>query len=293
MKKNPIGLNAIAALAVLAVTLLFTALGCASAKTAAANVAVDPIRVQVLGWKNQNLGEPQAPAWLKMAVKGNFQQLKQDYAGSVGASDVVKLATFQHENLNMATTIADVQFFANVARELKANVLAKAAVSMQAGEFEAVNDAAVRAQVNVVGMRRVTDFWQQVRTSNAETGEMRTMFIVYVVYATPEARWNDMYSYYMRDVFGVIPESAGKQAMRGLFDEINADIKRDKDKSDLQFLAELAAQQQALENQAVVNSQARMAALKSGDPVQAAAATTHPSDGPAVNAQATAAKILF
>jgi hypothetical protein len=79
------------------------------------------------------------------------------------------------------------------------------------------------------------------------------------------------------DVVGILPEKKTQQTMAGLFKEIDEATKIETPKSAQEFNAELAAQQSALKAGGMSPSDQR-AAYKSGDPVQAAAASTTPAD---------------
>jgi hypothetical protein len=86
-----------------------------------------------------------------------------------------------------------------------------------------------------------------------------------------------------------LPDKKTQQTISGMFNEINAEVKYEREKSDRQFQAEVAAQQQAL-TQVPQSVAAQREAYRSGDPVKIAAASTTPADTDYVAALALAAK---
>jgi hypothetical protein len=326
MKKN---VKVMLITVVAAACVLIALAGCATTGAAAqvvtptaasvlTNTAVDPIRQTVIQWSDQTLGQVSAPVWLKTLVRGNSSQFKAEYANLVNAGDIVRYTVVSNPNRNVASTLADVNMAAQLANELKRTVLTRAASSLQEGEFEVINNTATEAKVTLVGNRRVTDFWQLVETEDTRSGTKTTEYVYYIVYAFPVNSWNTMFSYYMRDVFKDMPESPGKQEMRNMYAELEADTRREQEKSEAQFKAEIAAQQAKIDADAQVgiaqpnaqaassvaasnaraataasNSQASQAAYKSGEPAAIAAASTTSADSPVISALGTAARILF
>jgi hypothetical protein len=74
--------------------------------------------MRVLDWANRGLGEDASPAWLLPAVRGNFRIFKQDW--EAGGGKVLKVGVSRAPALNAAQTIADVQYAARLANQLKA-----------------------------------------------------------------------------------------------------------------------------------------------------------------------------
>jgi hypothetical protein len=176
----------------------------------------------------------------------------------------------------------------------------------------------MESKTTVSGSRREAEFWQLIETTEIETGRKNREYVFFVVYSFTPQVWDTIYSYYMRDTFKDMPESPAKKEMRNMFAEIGADTKREIEKDEATFKAELAAQEQALKHaqevelakinqqtaqnadqakvaqtEARTKAQTQQAAFKGSDPVKQAAAVITPADGVWVNALGTAAKVLF
>jgi hypothetical protein len=174
-------------------------------------------------------------------------------------------------------TIADVQYAARLANQLKQVVLTRAAVSMGSdGEFDAVNDAATKALVTISGQERLTDFWQEIETTGDDDKKAK-YYNYYVVYACDSSVWDNLVAKYLYDIVGVLPEKKTQQTMTSLFEEINAATKNETPKSEAQFRAELAAQQQALQSGGISPGEQR-AAYRPNDTAKIAAASTTKAD---------------
>jgi predicted RecB family nuclease len=116
------------------------------------------------------------------------------------------------------------------------------------------------------------------------------------------------------DIVGRLPEKKTQQAVAGMFEEFKADTRREEEKTDAEWRAEIEAQRQAVENQqrlamarisgdvvaaraagnavqtqAVEQARTLRTAIRSGDPVAIAAATVGANDFDAVAALAAAA----
>jgi hypothetical protein len=242
---------------------------------------------KILDWQNRSIGEVAAPAWLLPAVRGNWNLFKQEWP--VDSNKVIKIGVARSSRLNAAQTIADVQYAARLAAQLKQMVLTRAAISLGSdGEFDTVQDAAVKTMINIAGQERLTDFWQLVETT--EEGKKVRYYVYYVVYACDSAVWDQLVAKYLFDIVGQLPDKKTQQTIAGMFNEIDAASKNEQEKSEAQFKAEIAAQQAALSAppQSVA---AQRAALRSGDPVKAAAASTAAADKDYVAALALAAGI--
>jgi hypothetical protein len=89
-------------------------------------------RQRVLDWKDRGLGEEASPAWLLPATRGNFSVFKRDW--QITGDKVLKVGVARADRLNAAQTIADVQYAARLANQLKQSVLSKAAISLQSDD---------------------------------------------------------------------------------------------------------------------------------------------------------------
>jgi hypothetical protein len=228
----------------------------------------------VLDWKDRGIGEIAAPQWLLPAARGDWSQFKQTW--KVDSEKILKLGVANNARQNVAMTVADVQYAARLANQLKQPVLTRAAISLGSdGEFDALNDAATKTLVNIAGQERLTDFWQKIEVTD-EKGKKTTAYNYYVVYACDAGVWDQLVAKYLYDIIGVLPEKKTQQTMASLFKEIDDATKAEKPKTETEFRAELAAQQQALAKP--LSPAERRDAYRSGNPAKAAAASTTPAD---------------
>jgi hypothetical protein len=238
-----------------------------------AEQAADAFRV--VDWKDRSIGEIASPLWLFPAVRGNWNTFKSEWP--VNSGKVLKIGVARHATLNGAQTIADVQYAARLAAQLKQAVLTRAAISLGSdGEFDVVNNAATQTMVNIAGQERLTDFWQLVETTGAD-GKKTRMYSYWVVYACDSAIWDQLAAKYIYDIVGKLPDTKTQQTIAGMFNDINAEIKYEREKSEAQFNAELAARQQALREPPKSSAEIR-SAYQSNDPVKTAAANTTSAD---------------
>ena len=267
--------------------------GCASMQGAASSAAVSVEAARtadnmvIVDWKDRSLGEIAAPVWLLSAARGDWKPFKETW--TVAPGKILKLGASNSSGQNTAMTIADVQYAARLANQLKQSVLTRAGISLGSdGEFDVVNDAATKTLVTLAGQERLTDFWQKVELTDS-SGRKRTAYNYYVVYACDEAIWDQLVAKYIYDVVGQLPEKKTQQTIRGLFQEIDAETKAEKPVNEAQFKLEITARQNALESGGMSGADQR-AAYRSGDPVQAAAASTTPADKDYITALAALAQ---
>lgn len=238
-----------------------------------AEKAADDFRV--VDWKDRSIGEIASPVWLYPAVRGNWNLFKTEWP--VNSGKVLKIGVARHATLNGAQTIADVQYAARLASQLKQQVLTRAGISLGSdGEFDVVNNAVTQTQVNITGQERLTDFWQLVETTGAD-GKKSRMYSYWVVYACDSAVWDQIVSKYLFDVAGKVPDKKTQQTIAGMFKEINYETQFEREKSEAQFKLELAAQQKALSEPPKSSAEIRIA-YQSNDPVVRAAAGTTAAD---------------
>ena len=172
--------------------------------------------------------------------------------------------------------------------QLKQALLTKAQIALGAdGEFDTVQEATTKASVSVAGYDRLTDFWQLIETDEGN-GKKTRSYVYYVVYAYDSGVWDQIVAKYLYDIVGQMPDKKTQQTMSAMYNEINAEIKYEREKSEAQFQAEIAAQQQAL-TQAPQPVAAQREAYRSGDSARIAAASTTPADTDYVAALALAA----
>lgn len=241
--------------------------------SAQAENAADDFRV--VDWQNRSIGEIASPVWLLPAVRGNWNMFKSEWP--VRADRVLKIGVARAAALNGAQTIADVQYAARLASQLKQSVLSRAAISLDsAGEFDVVNNAATQTRVDIAGQERLTDFWQLVETTGAD-GRKTRMYSYWVVYACDSAVMDQLVAKYIFDVVGKLPDTKTQAVIAGMFEEINAETKAEKEKSEAVFQMELEARRRALAEPPKSSAEIRIA-YQSSDPAQAAAANTTAAD---------------
>ncbi|MDR1149842.1 MAG: hypothetical protein LBK66_14550 [Spirochaetaceae bacterium] len=229
---------------------------------------------RILDWANRGLGEDASPAWLLPAVRGNFRIFKQDW--DVGGGKVLKVGASRAQALNAAQTIADVQYAARLANQLKQVVVAKAAATLGSDDqFAVVNDAATKTKVTIAGQERLADFWQLTETTES-SGRTTRAYNYYVVYACDPDVWSKLVAKYLYDVTDKVSDRQAKQTIAAMFNEIDAETRAETEMSEAEFAAEIRAQQQALQNP--VPPSAQRAAYRSGDPLKIAAASVTPDD---------------
>jgi hypothetical protein len=253
--------------------------------SAEAKKTADPARV--LDWANRGLGEDASPAWLLPAVRGNFTIFKQDWP--MRADKVLKVGVSRAPALNAAMVIADVQYAARLANQLKQSVITKAAITLGSDDqFSVVNDAATKTTVTIAGQERLTDFWQLNETVD-KNGRTVNAYNYYVVYACDPDVWSKLVAKYLYDLTDKIPDQKAKATIAGMFAEIDAETRRDADKADVDFAAEIRAQQAALVTP--IAPAAQRAAYRSGDSAKIAAAGTTAADTDYIAALAALAGI--
>jgi hypothetical protein len=250
--------------------------GCGTTKAAAISAKAEKTAAKyaVLDWKNRGIGEDAAPVWLLPAARGDWQEFK--VAWKIDDDKVLKLGVAQNAKQNVAMTIADVQYSARLANQLKQTVLTRAAISLgDDGGFDAVNDAATKTMVSIAGQERLTDFWQKIETA-VVMGKKITVYNYYVVYACDTAVWDELVTKYLNDVAGQLSDTKTKQTIAAMFKEIEA-AAREEAKPEATFMAEIAAQAEALRTSGLSPAEQR-AAYKSNNSARIAAASVTKSD---------------
>jgi septum formation inhibitor MinC len=280
-----------------------------------ANVTESADKMVIRDWSDRGIGEIANPAWLLSARRGNFTAFKSAFG--IDATQVCRPGTGINVNRNAALIQADVLFAAQLAQELRTKVLVRAGAAsdseIDAGEYAAVRNAALEAKVTVAGFRQVTDFWQQQEVTGAD-GRKQTRYAAYIIYACAPDVWDKIVASYLMEIVGKLPEKKTQQAVAGLFDELKADTRREDERTEAQWRAELAAQKQAAENQqrlamaqtpggvvaaraagdvaqtqAIEDGRTLRTAVRSGNPLAIAAAAISAGDSDAVAALAAAA----
>jgi hypothetical protein len=234
------------------------------------------------------LGEDASPDWLLPATRGNFTIFKRDW--QITGNKVLKGHPALADRLNAAQTIADVQYAAKLANELKQSVLTRAAISLQSDDqFAVVQDAATKAKVDIAGQERLTDFWQLVETTDSQ-GKTTRRYVYFVVYACDSDVWSKLVAKYLYDIVDNVPQQEAKQKIAAMFAEIDAETKSEKEKSEQVFREEVRAQLNAL-NAPQQSPAEQRAAYRSGDSVKIAAAGVTKADADYIAALAAIAGV--
>jgi hypothetical protein len=233
----------------------------------------------ILDWKDRSIGEVAAPLWLLPAVRGDWNMFKGTWSDT--GNKILKIGAAQNARQNVAMTIADVQYAARIANQLKQSVLTKAAISLgSGGEFDVVNDAATKTMVSIAGQERVTEFWQKIETTD-DNGQRKIVYNYYVVYACEPSVWDSLVAKYLFDITGQLQDTKTQKVIAGMFKEIDEETKYERAKSEAQFKAETTAQQTALtaaNKTGGMSKQEQAAAYKSGDKTKIAAASVTTAD---------------
>ena len=240
--------------------------------SAEAERTAEPLRI--LDWHNRGLGEVAVPEWILPAYRGDWSVFRNEWPVEPGT--VLRIGHARAATRNGAMTIADVQYAARLAAELRQTVLARAGIALGSdGEFDAVNNAAVQTHVDIAGQRRLTEFWHRREITNAQ-GRRAEVYDFWVVYASDPAVWSQIVARYLHGIVGQLPDTRTQQIIAGMFDEINAETRIERERSEAEFQAEIEARQRALQ-QPMTTAEIR-AAFRSNDPVRQAAAATTPAD---------------
>ncbi|MDR2741301.1 MAG: hypothetical protein LBB98_04015 [Treponema sp.] len=172
--------------------------------------------------------------------------------------------------LNVAMTIADVQYAAWLTNQLKQAVTTKAAITLgNDDQFSVVNNAVTKTTVSIAGQERLYGFWQQIETTDSD-GRKNKVFQYYVVYACDPDVWSKLAAKYLLDVTGNIQDQRAKQTIASMFKEIDEETRYERERSEAEFAAEIRAQQEALRSP--IPPAVRRDAYCLGDPSKIAAA---------------------
>jgi hypothetical protein len=283
--------------------------------TRGANVTESADKMVIRDWSDRSLGEIANPAWLLSAQRGNFTAFKSAFG--VDPTQICRIGTGINVNRNAALNQADVLFVGQLALELREKVYIRAGNAMESelddGEYAGVRMAVTEAKLTMAGRRKITEFWQQQEVTDAD-GRKQVRYAAYIIYAFSPDVWDKLVATYLMDIVGKLPEKKTQQTIAGMFEELKADTRREEEKTDAQWQAEIEAQKQAAENQqrlamaqtpggivgakaageaaqtqAIEEGRTLRTAIRSGNPLAIAAATIGAGDVDAVAALAAAA----
>jgi hypothetical protein len=278
------------------------------------NYSVAALKSTVLDWQNRNMNEEPFPAWLR-GLEVNKKQSPVRVMFELPDDAAVRQAQAQRRNRDEAGVEAVLNFNAAIANELKTYVCSAAGKVLDQGQMDIVNEVTTATKVTITGARKLADFWQLVETE--DNGVKSRQYIWHVVYAFPASTWNQLTRKYVNDVIGRIPDRAVQTKIADAFSEIDAQAKRQDERSDAEFYQQLELQRKAAEDaqkrqmaqiaqqgardqaainaakaQAVTEAEARFRAYKYGDPATAAAASVTANDIDWISALSTVASIV-
>jgi hypothetical protein len=273
------------------------------------NVTTQPMASKILDWSNRNMGEDQAPPWLKSLLRGNSQAVKQEFGLNPNAR--VKYSLAQRANRDEARVSSTLLFNQQIATELKNYVVTAAAQTLNQGQMDIVEEITTATKVVVTGNRNVAEFWQLVETTDDRSGAMSREYLYYIVWSIEPSIWDQIVRKYVNDVIGKLPDRQVQTNVANAFNDIAAASKRENELSDRDFQQMVNERSKAAQNaheremtqirsdaqvdiaQAKADSIARYAAYRSGDPTVAAIASTTAGDIDWISALSTSAKVNF
>ena len=182
--------------------------GCATTKVDNSTKAADSLTTsqEIVDWTNRNLDGEAKPEWLKKLVKGNDSLFRQEF--NVSSDYVVKYSVAATKSRDSAMAASRVNYNAMRAEELKTKVVSEAAATLNnKGYTEATSNAATLAKVDLTGHELVTQFYQQILTTNKETGSQSKEFLCYSVYKISKEDWVNTLKGFLTQVIPAIPDS--------------------------------------------------------------------------------------
>lgn len=220
---------------------------CGSTQVAASNARVEDSRnkvpeaktdeidkVVVVDWTDRTMGEVSAPTWLKNMRRGNSDTFKEMW--KVEPNRVVKVSMATGKTEATAQALSRAGFAYTQAAELNQKVIGRVGQGLNdVGQLEALYVAASETKADMTGLREETEFFQKVRTTNAETKQSSEQFIYYTVYSMSKETWDALCKKYLMDVMGGANlETATQKKIGALFSE----MKEDSDKKEASKQAE-------------------------------------------------------
>ncbi len=135
-----------------------------------------------------------------------------------------------------------VNYNAMRAEELRTKVVSEAAATLNdAGYTEATSNAATLAKVDLTGHELVTQFYQEVLTTNKETGSQSKEFLCYSVYKISKENWANTLKGFLTQVIPAIPDSKAQVKMAQTIQSLYEDTAKSTEKSDSEVLKEISA----------------------------------------------------
>lgn len=233
---------------VLMVSAVLTALvlaSCASAPKTESKVSVQEDlsgkTVSVTDWSNRTFDEVSKPEWLKKLIQGNSKVFVEQF--SVSADNVIKYSVGTAKSRDASLAASRVNYNAMRAEELKTKVVSEAAATLNDEGFtEATSNAATLAKVDLSGHELVTQFWQEVKTTDKEAGTSKTEYICYSVYKISKENWLNTLKSYMTQIIPAIPDSKAQVKMANTIQSLYDDTTKEQEKSEAETKAAIQAQ---------------------------------------------------
>lgn len=232
--------------------------GCASTKVDTSTKVADSLTTtqEIVDWTNRNLDGEAKPEWLKKLVKGNDSLVRQEF--NISSDYVVKYSVAGTKTRDSAMAASRVNYNAMRAEELKTKVVSEAAATLNnAGYTEATSNAATLAKVDLTGHELVTQFYQEILTSNKETGSQSKEFLCYSVYKISKENWVKTLQSFMAQVIPSIPDSEAQVKMAKTIQSLYEDTAKSTEKSDSEVLKEISAKLDEAQKQAATPTPAQ------------------------------------
>lgn len=272
--------------------LIGTLFGCTTTKNAGMKVNADASGTssQVVDWSGRNLDVDAKPEWLKKLVCGNSDIFKSQF--QVEKDAVVKYGIASTSARDSSIAASRVNYNAMRAEELRTKVVSEAAATLNDENFtEATANAAMLAKVDLSGHELVTQFWQEIVTTDKENDSKKKEFICYSVYKISKESWVNTLKGFLAQVIPSIPDSKAQVKMAETIQSLYDDTAKEKEITQEVALAQFKAQEEAAKAR-VAEAQAKTAETTAQAQV-ANAPQAKESDIDWMKALSTAANILF
>lgn len=211
--------------------------GCASN-----NVTLKPDSSVIVDWADRNVSSPAIPEWLEKLVRGNSEAFKSDFG--IDKSYVIKYSIASGKTEEAAKVASRLNYNAIRAEELKTQVVSEASKIMNA---EPAARAAMNATVELTGHELVTQFWQEIETSDSETESKTEKFICYSVYKISKENWLETLKAYYKEVLSKIFDSDYQIKMADTITNVYENTTKEVEKTESETLAEINAKINAIE----------------------------------------------
>ena len=216
--------------------MMLLVVGCASN-----NVTVKADDSVIVDWADRNMGNPAIPGWLEKLVRGNSEAFKSDFG--IDKSYVIKYSIASGKTDESAKVASRLNYNAIRAEELKTQVVSEASKIM---DTEPAARAAISATVELTGHELVTQFWQEIETSNSETESKTEKFVCYSVYKVSKENWMETLKAYYKEVLSKISDSDYQTKMAATITNVYENTANEVEKTKADTLAEINAKINAI-----------------------------------------------